>query len=91
MRRTSRPRSASFDFKKRAHIIGVVVSDTARETAIAIASTTANSRKRRPTIPPIRRMGMKTAISDVLIDSTVNPISREPSSAASRRDLPAST
>ena len=42
-------------------------------------------------MPPIRRIGMKTAISDMLIDSTVKPISREPRSAASRRDSPSST
>ena len=38
-------------------------------------SVTANSRKSLPTMPPMSRMGMKTAISDVLIESTVKPIS----------------
>jgi len=49
---------------------------------MATESVTANSRKRRPTIPPISRMGMKTAISEMLIESTVKPISREPRIAA---------
>ena len=42
----------------------------------------ANSRKSRPTMPPISRMGMKTAISEMLIEKTVKPISRAPCSAA---------
>jgi hypothetical protein len=45
-----------------AHIIGVVVSETASETTmIATESVTANSRNSRPTIPPISRIGMNTA------------------------------
>ena len=74
----------------RAHIMGVVLSETTSETTIASVSVTANSRKRRPTIPPIKRMGMKTATSETLIDSTVNPISREPFKAAAIGDSPAS-
>ena len=46
-------------------------------------SVTANSRNRRPTIPPINRIGMNTATSEVLIESTAKPISWEPRSAAS--------
>ena len=45
-------------------------------------SVTANSRKSRPTMPPISRMGMKTAISEMHMERTVKPISREPSMAA---------
>ena len=41
-------------------------------------------------IPPIKRIGMKTAMSERLIDSTVKPTSRAPMRAASRRPLPAS-
>ncbi len=52
----------------RAHIIGVVVSDTTSETRIAADSVTANSRNRRPTMPPMSSIGMKTATSDRLID-----------------------
>src|SRR5258706_13868481 len=57
---------------------------------IATDSVTANSRNNLPTIPPINRIGMNTAISDVLIDSTVNPISFDPSIAASNGDIPSS-
>ena len=69
-------------FRKRAHSIGVVVSETTSETAMAALRVTANSRKSRPTMPPISRMGMNTAISEVLIETTVKPISRAPSNAA---------
>ena len=65
-----------------AHIIGVVVSETIIETAMATERVTANSRNRRPTMPPISRMGMKTATSDKLIEKTVKPISLAPRSAA---------
>jgi len=48
-------------------MVGVVVSETTMEMMTAVASVTANSRKSRPMMPPIIRMGMKTAISDMLI------------------------
>ena len=70
--------------------MGVVVSDTSSETAMATLRVTANSRKSLPTIPPINRIGMKTAISEVLIESTVKPISREPFIAASKGFIPSS-
>ena len=35
--------------------------------------------------------GMNTATSEIVIDMIVNPISREPFSAASRTGIPAST
>ncbi len=73
------------------HIIGVVVSDTTSEMTTAAVRTAANSRNRRPMMPPISRMGRKTATSETLIDSTVKPISRAPCSAASRGFMPAST
>ena len=57
---------------------------------MATDSVTANSRNRRPTTPPIRRIGMNTATSEMLIDSTVKPISRAPRRAASSRLWPAS-
>ncbi len=46
------------------------------EIAIATDRITANSRNRRPTTPLIIRMGMKTAMSEMLIDRTVNPFLR---------------
>ena len=68
--------------------MGVVVSETTSETAIATESVTANSRKSRPTIPPMKRIGMKTAMSETLIERTVKPISRRPWSAASNGATP---
>ena len=68
--------------------MGVVVNETTIDTMMAAVSTTANSRNRRPTTPPIMRMGMNTATSDRLIDTTVKPISRAPRYAASRGDKP---
>ena len=41
-------------------------------------------------MPPISRIGMKTAISEMLIDSTVKPTSLAPLSAASSGDMPSS-
>ena len=75
---------------RREHIIGVVVSDTASDTRIAAESEIANSRNNRPTMPPINRIGMNTAISERLIDTTVKPTSRAPISAASRGAIPCS-
>ena len=61
---------------------GVAVREMAMEIKMAVESVTANSRKRRPMMPPIRRMGMKTAISDMLMVKIVEPISEEPFIAA---------
>ena len=70
-----------------AHIIGVSVSDTTADSAMATLSVTANSRNRRPTMPPISRIGMNTASSETVIETMVKPICRAPSSAASQRRL----
>jgi len=53
-------------------------------------NVTANSRNSRPTIPAIIKIGMKTAISDTLMERTVNPISAEPLSVAIIGERPAS-
>ena len=53
--------------------MGAKDSDTNADTATAAITVTANSRNRRPTIPPISSRGMKTAISDALMDSTARP------------------
>jgi hypothetical protein len=58
--------------------MGVVVSDITSDTRIVTDSTTANSRNRRPMIPPISRIGMNTATREMLIESTVKPISAAP-------------
>ena len=39
--------------------MGVTVSETTSDTAMAMLSATANSRNRRPTMPRISRIGMK--------------------------------
>jgi hypothetical protein len=74
----------------RAHNIGVSVSDTKPETRMATVMTTANSRKTRPTTPPMNSTGMKTATSEKVIDRMVKPISREPFIAASNGFSPSS-
>ena len=61
-----------------AHIIGVVVSETAMEMRTATDSVSANSVNRRPTMPPKKRSGANTAISDRLIEMTVKPTSPAP-------------
>ena len=63
--------------------MGVAVSDTISDMAIEAERTTANSRKRRPIMPGIMRIGMKTAMSEMLIERTVKPISAAPRRAAS--------
>ncbi len=68
----------------------MVVSEISSETMIAVDRVMANSRNSRPTMPPIIRIGMNTAISEMLIDITVKPTSLAPSSAAWSRVLPAS-
>ncbi len=58
--------------------MGVVVSEISIETMMAVDRVIANSRKRRPTMPLMRRIGMNTAISERLMEIMVNPISLEP-------------
>src|SRR6202048_2393940 len=57
---------------------------------MATETETANSLNTRPTMPPINRTGMKTAMSENVIEIMVNPISREPLSAASNGRIPPS-
>ena len=73
-----------------AHIMGVVVSEISSEISTAADSVTANSRNSRPVCPPMNSRGMNTATSDRLMESTVKPTSRAPSSAALKRSMPAS-
>ncbi len=70
--------------------MGVSDSDTNPEMRIAAAIVTENSRKRRPTIPPMKRTGMKTAASEIVIEMIVKPISFAPFSAASKGFSPSS-
>ena len=82
--------SPGFGRNSRAHSIGVVVREMTSEIKMAIESVNANSRKKRPGMPPMNRIGVNTAMSDRLIENTVKPTSRAPSITASRRGMPAS-
>ena len=42
---------------------------------MAMPTVMANSLNSRPTMPPMNRMGMNTATSDRVMDTTVKPIS----------------
>ena len=64
--------------------MGVVVRETSMETSTAVVSTTENSRNRRPTMPPMNRMGVNTATREMEMDTTVKPTSRAPRRAARR-------
>ncbi len=70
--------------------MGVSESETKPETRMAAPIATANSWKRRPTIPPMSNTGMKTAASEIVIDTMVKPISREPFKEASITPSPIS-
>src|SRR3984957_12305575 len=60
------------------------------ETATATLNVMANSRNNRPTMPVMNSSGMKTAMSEMLSEMTVNPICFAPLSAASMGGSPAS-
>ncbi len=51
---------------------------------------TANSWKSRPTTPPMKKTGRNTAASDMVMETMVKPISRDPSRAAASALLPIS-
>ena len=73
---------------KCAQIIGVTVSDTTVEIAIAKVSVSENSLNSRPTSPPMNNSGVNAATSEMLIAITVKPICRAPSIAARSGDMP---
>ena len=62
--------------------MAVRVSDKTADTPMAMLSVTANSRKSRPMIPPMKSNGINTATSDTVSDTMVNPICLAPFSAA---------
>ncbi len=70
--------------------MGVSVSETKPETRIDTAMVTANSWNKRPTIPPRNRIGMKTAVSEIVMEMIVKPTSAAPSIAARMGGLPIS-
>src|ERR1700722_7292546 len=74
-----------------AHIIGVSVNAMMPDMTMATLTVTANSRNRRPMMPPMNSSGMNTAISENVIDTMVKPLSRAPRSAASIGGTPLST
>ncbi len=67
------------------------MSESTADTPMAMLSVTANSRKSRPTMPPMKSSGMSTATSDTVRDTIVKPICFAPLSAASKGGSPAST
>src|SRR5208337_4991133 len=70
--------------------MGTAVRETTMEMPMAHERTTANSRNRRPTTPLIIKIGMKTAISETLMDNTVKPVSAAPLRAACIGFMPCS-
>jgi len=64
--------------RKRLPSIGVSVRETNPETRIAAPIVTANSWNSRPMMPPMKRTGMNTAASEIVIDTMVKAISFEP-------------
>ncbi len=71
--------------------MGVVVRETSMDTSTAVVSTTENSRNRRPTMPPMNKMGVNTATREMEMDTTVKPTSRAPRRAARRGLSPISS
>ena len=67
---------------KRAHIIGVKVSEITKEIKMATANVMANSRNKRPTTSAINNKGINTAIKDKVRETKVKLICFAPLSAA---------
>ncbi|MNS57810.1 hypothetical protein D3C72_907090 [compost metagenome] len=76
--------------RNRAPIMGVSVKDTRPEIKMATEMVMANELNSRPTTPPMKSTGMKTATSEMVIATMVKAISRAPLSAACMRLSPAS-
>lgn len=66
------------------------VSETASETTIAAASVMENSRNRRSTSPPMKRMETNTTMSATFMASSVKPTSPAPRMAARKGVKPRS-
>ncbi|MNL27817.1 hypothetical protein D3C87_1494340 [compost metagenome] len=75
---------------RRAHIIGVSVSDTTAEIRIDTASVMANSRNSRPTTSPMNSSGISTATSEKVSEMMVKPICFDPLRAAAIGESPSS-
>ena len=77
--RVSRSRETSaLPLSRDAHIMGVVVRDTAMEMSTATERTTANSLNRLPSVPGMQRIGMKMATRERDMETTVKQTSRDP-------------
>ena len=74
--------SSFFVLIQRAESIGVRVKETMRETAMAAAEVRPNEDMKRPTMPPMKPTGRKTASRLKVVARTASPISRVPSMAA---------
>ena len=69
--------------RKREQSIGVRVKDTSRETAMAKAEVKPKELMKRPTMPPMKPTGRKTASRLKVVAMTARPISLVPLMAAS--------
>ena len=76
------PSAAAVRLMRRAASIGVSVNETSRETAIANEEVKPNEDMKRPTMPPMKPTGRKTASRESVVAITASPISRVPSIAA---------
>ena len=71
--------------------IGVSVNETSSETAMANAEVKPNELMKRPTMPPMKPTGRKTASSESVVAMTARPISFVPSIAACIGAMPFSS
>ncbi len=71
--------------------IGVSVKVTSSDTMMAKAMVRPKLFMNRPTMPPMKATGRKTATSDSVVASTARPISRVPSMAAAKGVRPFSS
>src|SRR5215212_1474164 len=76
------PSAGASRLMSRAASIGVSVNETSRLTAMANDDVNPNEDMKRPTMPPMKPTGTKTASSDIVVAMTARPISRVPSMAA---------
>ena len=68
-----------------------MVNETSSDTAMAKAEVKPKELMKRPTMPPMKPTGRKTASSERVVAMTARPISRVPSMAASTGLMPFSS
>ena len=76
------PSAAASRLISRAASMGVSVNETSKLTAIANEEVNPNEDMKRPTMPPMKPTGRKTASRLSVVAMTARPISRVPSIAA---------